>query len=515
MKTNFFLLVLLSSVLTAQNSGMGFVGSRPQDIHLLSRPYIQFGAINLEWKDIELKEGQYDWSAMDSLLKKYHELGKAVPIRINTPVPNWIFNYVANVGTSRGGNAPQYWDPRYLEILEKMIRNYAQHLGTSPYKSAVMSVRMQFNALNTEIVSFDANYLHGTASADRTKWKFPPDGHLHKPNLTPQLEGELMQKITEMYMTNFYKYGIPVTLRLPSEQQLTQRGFDGKKIFDRWCENPLTRLLTTHYSLSLIGSEEANIFRRRCRELGTAAFMEQFGSIKPLEKGKGVMSREDLKRMRTIKYLEGEKVVSEELSKEQAVYWSMLMLLDWGGSYLSLYSRDLDWVDQYPELPTVFEFVNRYAGYQATPEKSPGAWRVFGEFFSRNSKIPIEKNWGWYLTEESLANTAAVNFSGGSDNVVGVYARRFNGPVKFILEPKFLASLSGEAYISVVHLSSSEDSISIDGAVVIDSKPYAGKWVKTRYSVSTETISKGFTINPKGHPILHLLEVTRHPFDRK
>lgn len=505
------LLVLMTSALMAQNAGVGFVGSRPQDINLLARPYMKFGAINLEWKDIEPNEGEYNWSSLDSLLKIYHELGKAVPIRINTPVPNWIFKYVADVGTSRGGNAPQYWDPRYLKILEKMISHYAEHLGTSPYKSAVMSVRMQYNALNTEIVNFDAGYLHGTASADRTKWKLPPDGHVYKPDLTPQLEGELMQKITEMYMTHFYKYGIAVTLRLPSEAHLTQRGFDGKKIYDHWCENPLTRLLTTHYSLSLIGSEEANTFRRRCRELGTAAFMEQFGSIEILEKGKGVMSQEDLKRMRTIKYFEGEKLVSKELSKEQAVYWSMLMLLDWGGSYLSLYSRDMDWVDKYPELPTVFEFINRYAGYQATPEKSPGAWRVFGEFFPKNGKSNSEKNWGWYLREQSMVDTVAVNFPRGRDDVVGVYARRLNGPVKFILDPKFLTSLSGKCTISLVHLSSPDDSISIEGAVAVESKPYSGQWIKTRYSVPSETIANGLTLTPKGQPNIHLLEVTRAP----
>ena len=511
MKFFFLLLGLLPSLVAAQSAGIGFVGSRPQDIQLLSRSYVKFGAINLEWKDIEPKEGEYDWTALDTQLEKYYQLGKAVPIRINTPVPDWVFNYVACVGTSRGGNAPQYWDPRYLSILDKMISSYAHHLGNSPYKKAVMSVRMQYNALNTEIFSFEASYLHGTATADRTKWKLPADGHVYSPDLTPQLEGELMQKITEMYMTHFYKYEIPVTLRLPSEAQLTKRGFNGTEIFDRWCQNPLTRLMTTHYSLSLIGSEEANIFRRRCRQFGTFAFMEQFGSIAPLEKGKGAMSSEDLQKMRTINYFGGKGVISKELSKEQSVYWSMLMLLDWGGSYLSLYSRDLEWVDQYPELPAVFEFVNRYAGYHSAPEKSPGAWRVFGEFFGKTAKTPSEKNWGWYLTEESLANTSPVNFQGGSADVVGVYARRFNGPVKFILDPKFVDSLSGQVYISLVQLASSADPFSVEGASLIDSTPYAGKWVKTRFSLPAEAIATGFTVNPNGTPVLHLLEVTRAP----
>jgi hypothetical protein len=503
-----YFILLSTSMLSAQNEGVGFVWARGNEDELLSRPYIQFGQAEFVWKDIEPNEGDYRWEEMDAVLKKYHDLGKRVPVQINTPVPEWVFKYVACMGTSRRGNAPQYWDPRYLNILEKMISKYAEHLGTSPYKDAVLSVRGQYNAINTEIFSLKAKFINGTATSDRTKWTFPADGHKYEPNLTPRLEGELIQKINEMYMKYFYSYGIPVTLRLPSQKELDQRGFEGEKIFDLWCKNPLSRLLTTHYSISLIGSEEMKTFKRRCRELGTKAFMEQVGSI--TTEGKSVMSTSDLMKMRQITLRKKGKSTFVNISKEQSTYWSMLMLLDCGASYISLYGKDLKWVDSCPEIVSVFNLINRYAGFQATPEKSPGAWRVFGEFFPKISTQPSENNWGWYLSEESLTNTQAVNFSKDSVDVLGVYARKFTGAVKFSLQPKFVASLSGTTKISVVYLPAVGESVDIPGATVIGSKKYFGKWIVKSFSIPAETIGKGFMLMPKGQPIIHLLEVNRN-----
>ena len=510
---NFFFFILLiieslgTSAVFAQNPGFGFVwvnGTTAKD-EVLSRPYIKFGQAEFIWKEIEPTEGNFNWTEMDNVLKKYYDLGKCVPIQINTPVPEWIFNYVACVGTSRKGNAPQYWDPIYLGYLEKMIKAYADHLGNSPYKKAVLSVRMQLNALNTEITNFDSHYLGGTASPDRNKWTYPKNGHIHAPDLNPQLEGELIQKITEMYIKHFYPYNIPVTLRLPAEASLTKLGFDGTKIFDKWCENPLTRLLTTHYSIGLMASKEANIFKRRCRQLGTQAFMEQFGQIGV--GGKSTMTAEDLLRMRQITYLNSGKRTVKELSQEQATYWTMLMLLDWGASYISLYGKDLQWVDSFPPVISTFNFINRYAGYQANPANSPGAWRVFGEFFPRMASQPSENNMGWFVKEESLANTEAVNFAVDNEDILGVFARRFKAPVKFNLDTDFANSLAGTINIKVIYYPKANEKISILGAKSKGIKKYFGEWIEESFAIPAQSLKSGFTIVPSGQPIVHLLEV--------
>ncbi|MCX7015632.1 MAG: hypothetical protein NTW86_24280 [Candidatus Sumerlaeota bacterium] len=506
-----------------RQAGIGLVWGNKDEDTILNYPYVRFGQGCLLWKDIEPRENEYDWSQMDATLKRFHDLGKKVPIQVNMPCPEWIFNHVASLGTSRGGHAPQYWDPAYFEILSSLIKSYADHLGTSPYKDAVLFVRMQFNALNTEILSLNSNYLKGTASADRAKWTLPPNGHVYAPDLTPAIEVEMIQKITELYLDRFFPYGIPVALRMDGENDLARpgRGVDGQAIYDRWTSNPLAWSMTTHYGISLIASAESDRFKRRCRERNTTGFAEQFARISP---GNAQHDADDVARKMRQAWLPDEKtgkIALHELTPEQSFYWTMLMLLDWGLSYVSVYGVDHVWAHDNPTLVRAMEFVDKYAGSARDPAHSPGAWTALGLFHGRprgEGVSSFNTNWGYFITQENPEDSSQpLCLVGDGAAVQDVWARSIHAPASFALEPAFAASLEGKSFLHVLLRNEAGTALraSVGGKPLATmasdgSEQWRDAWAEIPPGAFGSSGNAKMTLEPaQGQPIVHLIEISR------
>lgn len=503
----------LAAAVPPPQAGIGMVWGRNDENTILQMPQVRFGQGHFVWKDIEPVEGQFDWSKMDALLEKYHAMGKRVPIQVNSPAPEWIFQHVASTGTARGGKAPQYWDPVYLEKLENFIQAYAQHLGQSPHRDAILYVRMQFLALHTEAVYFGA-YLHGTASPDRTKWTFPPNGHVHEPDLTPELEGQMIQKITNLYLDNFTPLNIPVALRLPAEKMLDDRGFNGQAIFDEWCRNPLAWIMTTHYGINIIGAAEGTQWRRRCREMGTIGFMEAFGPISP-EVPSNFEEADLRKKMWGVTVPDGPGFKQVNLTPEQAFYWTMLMNLDWGGSYVSVYGQDLMWFREKPSALRAMDFVNLYAGWHTEPQNAPGAWLVMGKFLSRVREsaqgAPRDENdWGFFLKLSPDSKTDPVYLTGPQDEVFGAWARKLTGPAIIDVDPKFAESLKGKTtWLHLVWLEEPgvELQVGQSGEPLVSdgSSTWTDRWIE----LPGDSLSRIQLVPTKGQPVVHLVEIAR------
>ncbi len=510
-------------------AGTGLVWPVGDVKEILKLPYIHYGQTVTTWKGIEPQEGVFDWTKFDETLKMYHDMGKRVPIQVNSPVPEWIFNYVANMGTSRGGNAPQYWDPVYQEKLKTFINAYAKHVGTSPYKDTVLYARMQFLAINTEILEFGGKYVQGTASPDRKKWILPKNGHVYDVELTDAIRGQMIQQITNMYLEAFGKYNIPVGLRLPAEKMLDDVGLNGQAIFDKWCASPLAWLITTHYSLGLIGSAEQAQWRRRCRELGTTGFMEAFGPISPGAPSKNFDPADLHGKMwgAALPDASGNlKLV--ELDPQQAFYWQMLLNLDMGGSYISLYGLDALWIKDLPQCLEAVDLINKYAGYQHDPAQSPGAWIALGQFHARgaaagkaaskNASAPAAKadqNWGWYIKQDNPKPEEAVYNAGPNDDVHGVWARRIKGSATFTLDPAFAESLKDKAgAIEVMWLNEPSADLNLLsngtplGTLKTDG---SGQWKHQILELNPSAITSGkLEIQPPANgAVIHMIEVLK------
>ncbi|OPZ22945.1 MAG: hypothetical protein BWZ10_00134 [candidate division BRC1 bacterium ADurb.BinA364] len=504
-------------------AGIGVVWGNKDESAILRYPYVRFGQGFWLWKDIEPREGEYDWRGLDETLKRYHDLGKKVPLQINMPCPEWIFDHVASLGTSRGGRAPQYWDPVYFEILSRFVRAYADHVGASPHRDAVLFVRMQFNALNTEILSLDSSYLQGTATADRSKWTLPPNGHVYAPDLTREIEVEMVQKITQLYLDSFLPHGIPVALRMDGENDLTKSdsGVDGQAIYDRWTADPLAWSMTTHYGISLAASVESERFKRRCRERGTTGFAEQFARISPGPAQHGAEDVERKMRQAWLPDAQTGQIQLRSISPEQSFYFTMLMLLDWGFHYISVYGVDHVWARENADLTGAMEFVNKYAGWARDPAHAPGAWAALGLFHGRPrgpNLQPSNTNWGFFLTQKDAEKTSRpVFFAGDGSAPQSVWARRIAAPAEFELEPAFAASVTGQAYLRIIWLD--EPGVAFRAAangktLALFESQGTGRWRDDWAAIPRGAFAA--SANPAlllapahGQPVVHLIEISR------
>ena len=60
-----------------------------------------------------------------------------------------------------------YWHPAHLQAYTDFLAAYGQHLAESPYRSAVLGVRLNFNAFGTEHTHLKP------ADRDPAKWTVP------------------------------------------------------------------------------------------------------------------------------------------------------------------------------------------------------------------------------------------------------------------------------------------------------------------------------------------------------
>ena len=317
---------------------------------------------------------------------------------------------------------------------------------------------------------------------------------------------------------NFSPHRIPVALRMDGENDLTQpgRGVDGQAIYDRWMASPLAWSMTTHYGIGLIASPESFRFKRRCRERGAIAFAEQFARISP---GRAQHSAADVARaMRQVNLPDADgKPRIRELSSVQAFYWTTLMLLDWGFSYISLYGTDHVWASTDETAVRAMEFVNKYAGWHNEPARAPGAWTALGRFVSKRG-AGENANWGFFLSEEnSGGSTEPVNFAGGEKSTQGVWARRLTGEASFALDPAFAGSLAGKSFLRVCWLNEPGAALHVTAGgkkIATLASDASGQWRDACLEVPAGTFSGGgrarVTLTPtQGKPAIHLIEVSR------
>lgn len=491
-------------------AGYGVIGSSQgnQEQAFVEHPEVRFvGRITFSWKTIEPEEGRYDWSGIDRLLKTYKREGKRAGIQINTPVPDWMFLHIACVGTSRGGRAPQYWDPEYFRLYDRLIKAFADYYGKSPYKDTILCVRLQFNALNTEITSFDSQHLQGEVSTDRAKWTLPANGHVYGPDLTPQIEEDYVVRVSESYLKHFFAHGIPVTLRMDAENNPKMT-----ELYDRWTDDPLAWIVTTHYGIRKIADYEVGKFRRRCRERGTPGYGEQYN---PFKEAGAWSDGQSVMRDARIPDSSG-TLKTHQLTVEQAYYWTMLMLLDWGFSHIAVFEQDHRWAHADPALVRVMELVNRYAGWSRDPAKSPGAWIAFGQFHGSGQRDLKENNWGYFIEQKDSEKTSSpVYLAGEETSIHGVWARRLNGPMKLALHTKFATSLKQASAVRVSWLNEPDTAwratVGIRNVASVKSDG-SGRWRETRLEVPAGSFAQNpvLKIEPlRGKPAFHLVEVRR------
>lgn len=110
---------------------------------VLSRPEVDGIFLTFEWKKVEPRKGQYDWSALDQEARRIIASGKvmAVGIRSGEAAPEWLyeeegvarFRAIMSPHGGKGGrcwaiSVPRPWDKAYLAAHDRLMQAFARHL---------------------------------------------------------------------------------------------------------------------------------------------------------------------------------------------------------------------------------------------------------------------------------------------------------------------------------------------------------------------------------------------------
>jgi hypothetical protein len=388
-------------------------------------PYVKGGQITLDWATIEPKRRTFNWSSLDSELKYYASIGKVATVQVNSTKakPAWVWNVVANCGTVHRQQAPQYWDPVYLNVQNELVGALAAHLKGSPYRSSVALVRAAPNAIGTELTDMPSGYT----------CKATPSGHKVSTLWSKTIRDEYYYDVMNLYRQQM----------LP-EVQVALRA----QVWTQW---------PGHCPTSWLGSGGAWI-------MGTASDVDP----NPVRDAFDLYAYNNVRLGSTNAYWEPISYAGKK-NLVSWNWWRILLELDKGVRSIAVYGNVLAQGQTNPEFRAAFDFANRYAGHQWDPAGSPGAWVALRQGGGR-----MAGNFTWFMTQLDPATTstavdsnAGASMIGPSTQRYGRYARRIVGgtaqsTMSFALDPAFRSSIAAEqTTLHVTYLDSGSGSFQV------------------------------------------------------
>ncbi len=142
------------------NRGLYAIWAKPQQQNL---PFLKGGQICLQWKEVQPGPDRYDFSKLDAALVELHAARRPATVQINgNRRPAFLFQQVpyhpeklsVQVGDKQG--TLMFWHPAHMQAYLGLIEAYGRHLRHSPYKDAVLGVRLNFNSIGTEHLHVEA-----------------------------------------------------------------------------------------------------------------------------------------------------------------------------------------------------------------------------------------------------------------------------------------------------------------------------------------------------------------------
>lgn len=417
-----------------------------------SLPYIRGGQIELQWKDVEPARGSFNWSSLAADLQQWASLGKSATVQVNAdPQPSWIWNYVADCGTTARGRIPQYWDPAYLAMEQEMITSLKNYLASAPNTDRITLVRANPDAIGTEETQVPAGY----------RCKPTPSGRIVNVAWSKTVEATFYQQIMGAWLN---------TLTPAFHVAVRAKTFTTK---------------TPAPPLDWLSSGKAWMF-------ATASDIDPNTARQNLD----VLAMKYVRTGQTVGYWEHQKADGVKKNLVSWNYWRLLLELEKGVSYPAVYGNVLRYGQTDPEFRAAFDFVNNYAGYHNSPLTTPGAWVAL-----RQSTGDMAGNFGWFITQLNPETTSTALDSNDGANMIGNptqrygrFARRIDGgtakdTMSFQLDPAFRAGIatpSGRVDLRVTYLDKGLGQFRINygvGMSTVVTKTDSGDWLTAVVSV--------------------------------
>ena len=434
-------------------------------------PFVRGGQAVAQWRDVEPREGQYDFSLLDRQLEAMEKRRRAATVQINGNLhPEWMFSRVPyiekklspQVRDARGTLA--YWHPVYRQAYRRMIQAYGQHLRSSPLRDTVLGVRLNFNALGTEHLEVP----EGDRAPER--WTVPqstPAAEAWTHAVAADYRREVVDNFVESFLPD-----VRVFLRNNMAAEMADALEDG-------------RLALFHTSSEMEprpgSSAQYEAFFRYCRSGKTVCYAEPWADAWGNHGG-----------MKDPRWC----------GPEQFNYWRVLADLNCGVSFLAFYGADLKHSAE-PEFRATFEFAARYAAHHASPTHAPGAWVALREGNGLKGDYT-------FLMQRS-GEMAAVEKAGPADQRFGAWARVLHGgrTARFHLDPEFAASLKSDATVNVTYLDEGRGSFTLEcgGRKQTVQLERSGRWQTAGWKVDAS--GGHIAVKAAGDITLHMVEVRR------
>ena len=385
-----FILAFRSLNLLSQSPGSGlYVIWYQNNKSPLDVPFITGGQVVVQWRDVDLDEGTYDFSSIARELHFLKEKRKMTTIQINGNLkPEWLFRVVpyfpgklsVQVRDERG--TLMYWHPIHLQAYRKMLDAFGSFLEKCEDRDAVLGIRMNFNAIGTEHMNVPPE------ARDLKNWIIPAGDTI------AEEWTQVLAKTYETTVVNTFIEKVGPHLRV-------------------FVRNNIKPDIEEYY--------------RKHFNNGTLAWFHTSSEAEPHSAGTEIQYRRFIEYCRsgkTVGYAEpwasawgdhGNSTPDDRwCSPPQWNYWRLLLDLHCGVSFIALYANDLnvalsgkyagkydenrDKLGYMGEFMEAFTFTHKYAGLHASPEKSPGAWIAF-----RGNDTILAKNTGITPTQRKLS----------------------------------------------------------------------------------------------------------------
>jgi hypothetical protein len=136
-------------------SGIYWLGPREKPVpeEILSNPSIRGVVLRMRWQDIELTEGNFNWSYFDEEIKRAAQAGKAVSLRFASGgrnTPEWVmkspgvekFRFIDRNPYhkeifGKELTIPVFWNPIFLEKKKQFIKAWGARYGANPHVATV------------------------------------------------------------------------------------------------------------------------------------------------------------------------------------------------------------------------------------------------------------------------------------------------------------------------------------------------------------------------------------------
>jgi hypothetical protein len=423
----------------AQTSGIVAIwpGDRESSLNL---PYVSGGQVTAQWLHIEPSPGVFDWARLENGLDRVAAAGSTATIQINTlERPDWLFDLVPSLTanqlialgaghlakqTANADGLPMHWHPAYIEAHERMIEALAQFVKNSPLRKYIFGVRLNYNAVGTEI-TFVPQEIRAASL-----WN-TPDGVTPGVDWTKEIDNEYSNNVIDAYLESF-EYntdGDPIALVYVRPVCIKHHpvGTDESA-------SPCRTKISNDERIGIFHTSGAPQPHSDFRVPTWAFFREMCSS------GNRQCYAEGLQQSTNHPVQEGVPLMTDA----QYDYWRNLLDLSLGASIIADRTLDLERAVTDPAFKATREFTHRYAGTHRTPESAPGGWIAFreGEFFKGDygfliQSDPVGEAPGYTYWEVDSSGT-------GADSRYGMWSRvlRPGNQIQLSINPALLTGLS-------------------------------------------------------------------------